>query len=311
MNEHDFLSKHQPLVFSQMKKNVEHGRIAHAYLFEGEQGTGKHQLSLWLAKRLFCQQVYANEPCQRCVNCRRIEEGEHPNIQMLQPDGQTIKVEQIRQLQKEFTKKGFEKGIQIFVLQEAEKLNISAANSLLKFLEEPEGEVLFILETQNLGKILPTIQSRCQIIHFYPLSSEKIKQQLQENGFSKENANLLVSLTNSYQKAVEISQDEWFNCAKDIVLKWFQYLYKKDAQAFVYVQKSLLAIGKEKEQQQRILLLLLALFQDQRDQQLQTQLSVLATNQAIELILQAQKKLAANVSFQNVVEQLSLRILFD
>lgn len=311
MNEQDFLSNHQPLVFSQMKKNVEHGRIAHAYLFEGEQGTGKHQLSLWLAKRLFCQQVHANEPCQTCVNCRRIEEGEHPNVQMLQPDGQTIKVEQIRQLQKEFTKKGFEKGIQIFVLQAAEKLNISAANSLLKFLEEPEGDVLFLLETQNVGKILPTIQSRCQIIHFYPLSSEKIQQQLQENGFSKENANLLVSLTNSYQKAVEISEDEWFNCAKDIVLKWFHYLNKKDAQAFVYVQKSLLAIGKEKEQQQRILLLLLALFQNQRDQQLQTQLSVLTTNQAIELILQAQKKLAANVSFQNVVEQLSLRILFD
>ncbi|NLM68072.1 MAG: DNA polymerase III subunit delta', partial [Enterococcus sp.] len=238
-------------------------------------------------------------------------EGEHPNIRVIRPDGQSIKVDQIRQLQQEFTKKGFEKGRQIFVLQEAEKLNTSAANSLLKFLEEPDGDVLFILETQNLGKIIPTIQSRCQIIHFYPLSSEKIKQQLEENGFSKENAKLLVSLTNSYQKAVEISQDEWFNCAKDVVLKWFNYLNKKDSQAFVYVQKNLLAIGKEKEQQQRILLFLLTLFQERRDEQLQAQLSVLSSNQAMELILQAQKKLAANVSFQNVVEQLSLRILFD
>ena len=311
MSEQDFLSNHQPLVFSQMKKNVEHGRIAHAYLFEGEQGTGKHQLSLWLAKRLFCQQVRENNPCGKCANCRRIAEGEHPNIRVIRPDGQSIKVDQIRQLQQEFTKKGFEKGRQIFVLQEAEKLNTSAANSLLKFLEEPDGDVLFILETQNLGKIIPTIQSRCQIIHFYPLSSEKIKQQLEENGFSKENAKLLVSLTNSYQKAVEISQDEWFNCAKDVVLKWFNYLNKKDSQAFVYVQKNLLAIGKEKEQQQRILLFLLTLFQERRDEQLQAQLSVLSSNQAMELILQAQKKLAANVSFQNVVEQLSLRILFD
>lgn len=311
MSEQDFLSNHQPLVFSQMKKNVEHGRIAHAYLFEGEQGTGKHQLSLWLAKRLFCQQVRENNPCEKCANCRRIAEGEHPNIRVIRPDGQSIKVDQIRQLQQEFTKKGFEKGRKIFVLQEAEKLNTSAANSLLKFLEEPDGDVLFILETQNLGKIIPTIQSRCQIIHFYPLSSEKIKQQLEENGFSKENAKLLVSLTNSYQKAVEISQDEWFNCAKDVVLKWFNYLNKKDSQAFVYVQKNLLAIGKEKEQQQRILLFLLTLFQERRDEQLQAQLSVLSSNQAMELILQAQKKLAANVSFQNVVEQLSLRILFD
>lgn len=311
MSEQDFLSNHQPLVFSQMKKNVEHGRIAHAYLFEGEQGTGKHQLSLWLAKRLFCQQVRENNPCEKCANCRRIAEGEHPNIRVIRPDGQSIKVDQIRQLQQEFTKKGFEKGRQIFVLQEAEKLNTSAANSLLKFLEEPDGDVLFILETQNLGKIIPTIQSRCQIIHFYPLSSEKIKQQLEENGFSKENAKLLVSLTNSYQKAVEISQDEWFNCAKDVVLKWFNYLNKKDSQAFVYVQKNLLAIGKEKEQQQRILLFLLTLFQERRDEQLQAQLSVLSSNQAMELILQAQKKLATNVSFQNVVEQLSLRILFD
>ena len=117
-----------------LKQSIEHGRLAHAYLFEGEKGTGKHQESLWLAKRLYCTNVKDNEPCHACINCLRIENNEHPNVHQVTPDGQTIKVDQIRQLQTEFAKRGFEAGRQIFILSDAETMNVQAANSLLKFL---------------------------------------------------------------------------------------------------------------------------------------------------------------------------------
>lgn len=310
MEERTFLLANQAHVFSLMKKNVEHERIAHAYLFEGDTGTGKHQMSLWLAKRLFCLAVKDNNCCNECVNCKRIATNEHPNVQIIEPDGQSIKVDQIRQLQKEFAKKGFEKGRQIFIIRQADTMNVSAANSLLKFLEEPEGEMLAILEVESLGRVLPTIQSRCQIIHFIPLNKKELSKKIQESGISEKTANLLASLTNSYDKAVEISQNEWFNGAKDVIEKWFLYLNKKDPQAFIYVQKNLLSIAKEKSQQQMILAILLYYFQLERDQMLQHQVSGSRLNANIERILQSQQKLAANVPFQGVAEQLALRILF-
>lgn len=310
MSVQDFLTTNQAHVFSLMKKNIKHGRIAHAYLFEGDKGTGKHELSLWLAQRLFCQQVREEEPCGNCVQCKRIEMEEHPNVRVIQPEGQSIKVDQIRQLQSEFSRKGFEKGMQIFIIQQADTMNVSAANSLLKFLEEPEGEMLAILEVESLGKMLPTIQSRCQIIHFNPLNKQQLVKQLQDNGINEKSANLLASLTNSYHKAVEISEDEWFNGAKDVIEQWFLYLKKKDSQAFIYVQKAIMTIAKEKQQQQDILAILLFYFQNERNQMLQHQVSGVAANREVEIILQGQQKLSANVPFQGVAEQLSLRILF-
>ncbi|MFV0558071.1 MAG: DNA polymerase III subunit delta' [Enterococcus sp.] len=309
MEEQGFLTKYQPLVFSQIKRSVEHGRLAHAYLFEGDQGTGKQQLGDWLTKRLFCTQVQQGEPCQVCNNCLRIASHEHPNVHIVSPDGQTIKVDQIRQLQTEFSKSGFESRQQVFILRDAEKMNASAANSLLKFLEEPQGRFLAILETESLGRILPTIQSRCQIIHFSPLNPRHLIEKLQSDGVGQESAQVLASLTKSYQKAVEISQDEWFNGAKDATLQWFSYLEKKDFQAFIYVQKKLVPLVKEKTQQQLVLQMLLFYLRRARDQALTDPLHVATVNQSLELVLQAEQKLRANVSFQNVCEQLVLRIM--
>lgn len=305
-----FLQEYQPLVFAQLKKSIKHGRIAHAYLFEGDKGTGKHELSLWLAKRLFCTDVQEEAPCGKCSNCVRIAQGEHPDVIQIEPDGQIIKVDQIRQLQEEFSKSGFESRLKIFILFQADKMNNSAANSLLKFLEEPVGNFLAILETESLGRILPTIQSRCQIIHFSPLSKEKLQEKLQEEGLSKETSRLLSHLTNSYHKAVEISQDEWFNETKDAVKRWVNYLLKKDPQAFIFVQKKLLGLAKEKNQQSEIFLLLLFYFQEERDRLLAQGLWGKEINRAIEAALQAQKKLQANVSFQGVAEQFSVKIIY-
>lgn len=305
-----FLQEYQPLVFAQLKKSIKHGRIAHAYLFEGDKGTGKHELSLWLAKRLFCTDVQEEAPCGKCSNCVRIAQGEHPDVIQIEPDGQMIKVDQIRQLQEEFSKSGFESRLKIFILSQADKMNNSAANSLLKFLEEPVGNFLAILETESRGRILPTIQSRCQIIHFSPLSKEKLQEKLQEEGLSKETSRLLSHLTNSYHKAVEISQDEWFNETKDAVKRWVNYLLKKDPQAFIFVQKKLLGLAKEKNQQSEIFLLLLFYFQEERDRLLAQGLWGKEINRAIEAALQAQKKLQANVSFQGVAEQFSVKIIY-
>mgnify|MGYP005982930611 CR=1 FL=1 len=307
------LQQQQPLLYKQLQKSFEHGRVAHAYLFEGDSGTGKQEYALWLSKRIFClQPTQEGDPCDQCTNCIRINDREHPDVLYIAPDGQTIKVDQIRQLKAEYSKSGVETKQKVFIIEQAEKMSTGAANSLLKFLEEPEGNVVAILETESMGKILPTILSRCQVLHFQPLPPQKMIQLLKDKGIGEKTAILLSSLTNSWEKAVEISQDEWFNEAREIINQWFDYLVKDDLQAFIYVQKRMTKVFKEKEQQKLCFDLLLAYYRQQlldTVSQGRSKAEQRKTAQRVELILDAYRKWEANVSWQSVCEQLVIRMI--
>lgn len=312
MAQENILAQMQPLVYQQLQRSFEHGRLAHAYLFEGEKGTGKHEVGIWLAQHLYCTNMNNQQPCGRCNNCQRIKNQEHPDVLVLAPDGQSIKVDQIRRLQTEFSRSGYESRKKVFLIQEAEKMNASAANSLLKFLEEPPGDFLAILETEAIGRILPTIQSRCQTLHFQELSKDSLIQKLQDQQISAEKAKLLSFLTNSLGKAVEISEDEWFNEAKDLIYQWFVYLDKRDTQAFIYVQKRLVKVFKEKKQQFTVFSILMYYYQEAQKQAITSGEygKVKRLNQTIERILLAEQKLRSNVSFQAVAEQFVLQTIF-
>lgn len=312
MTESELLQQQQPLLYKQLQKSFEHGRLAHAYLFEGDTGTGKQEFGLWMAKHVFCTNLIDDNPCNQCNNCLRINDNEHPDVLRIAPDGQTIKVNQIRELKAEFSKSGVETAQKVFLIQAADKMSVGAANSLLKFLEEPEGKVLAILETTSLTKILPTIQSRCQVLHFQPLVKKKLVDALVENGIGIKTATLLAELTNSFDKAVEISQDEWFNEAREIIQQWFDYLKNNDLQAFIYVQKKMSKTFKEKDQQALSFDLLLVYYRQLLEESVTTQQAKKVIEdqaQRVELILKARQKWEANVGWQNVCEQLVIRMI--
>ncbi|WP_407856554.1 DNA polymerase III subunit delta' [Enterococcus hailinensis] len=311
MEETEKLETIQPIVFRQLQNSFEHGRLAHAYLFEGDQGTGKAALALWFTKHLFCLDLQDNMPCEKCNNCLRINSREHPDVVEIEPDGQSIKVDQIRALQSELTKSGFESAKKVVIIHQAEKMNTNSANSLLKFLEEPPANFMIILETQSLGKILPTIRSRCQIIHFQGLSTQRLQARLEAEQIPTKTASLLANLTNSYGKAVEISKDEWFNEARDAVIQWFNYLEKNDSQAFIYVQKKLVKTFRDKQQQQLAFEMLAYYVKEKRNQVIKQDPAALDKyNYLLEEVLLASQKLEANVLFQNIAEQITLRIVF-
>jgi DNA polymerase-3 subunit delta' len=311
MEEAKKLQTIQPIVFRQLQNSFEHGRLAHAYLFEGDQGTGKAELALWFAKHQFCLNLQEEMPCETCNNCLRITSKDHPDVVEIEPDGQSIKVDQIRALQSELTKSGFESAKKVVIIHQAEKMNTNSANSLLKFLEEPPANFMIILETQSLGKILPTIRSRCQIIHFQALSTERLQSRLEAEQIPEKTAKLLANLTNSYTKAVEISKDELFNEARDVVIQLFNYLEKNDPQAFIYVQKKMVRTFKDKAQQQLAFEMLAYFVKEKRDQVMrQNQIGVEKYNYLLEDVLFASQKLEANVSFQNIAEQITLHIVY-
>ncbi|OXM82624.1 DNA polymerase III subunit delta' [Paenibacillus rigui] len=164
-----------------LQNSLRTDKVSHAYIFTGPSGTGRRQMALTFAQALYCQ-VLPDDACGECLDCRKVEHGNHPDLHWVKPDGASIKIEQIRELQKQFSYKAGSSGLKMYVLEDADKMTVQAANSLLKFLEEPTSRVVAILITDNGNALLPTIKSRAQWIPFTPMSRERMAAILNQEG---------------------------------------------------------------------------------------------------------------------------------
>src|SRR5690625_4455462 len=160
----------QPLASKIMMNSFLKNRVSHAYLIQGTRGTGKKSLATLIAMTIFCTDVTGVEPCQKCHVCKRILSRNHPDVHWIDPDGQSIKTEQIKALQAEFGYQGMESTKKVYIITNAEALTTNASNRILKFLEEPELEATALLLTDNGQGIIPTIRSSCQIIDLQMLN---------------------------------------------------------------------------------------------------------------------------------------------
>lgn len=242
------VEKKQPELQKMFAHAMTSNRLGHAYLFEGARGTGKLALAEWIAQTIFCEQKKSGLACGECRNCRRLIEGNQPDLIRVEPDGQSIKVDQIRQLKAEFSKSAIEGSKKVYIINQAEKMTISAANSLLTFLEEPGIDTYLFLLTTVKENILPTIRSRCQIIHFQPLSKEVMTEVFREEGILENYIGVLSTLTNDSEEAKRLQEDEWFQEIQEKVWHWFNQLNKRDSLAFIYVQTDLIPLIKERTQ---------------------------------------------------------------
>ncbi|WP_312474540.1 DNA polymerase III subunit delta' [Neobacillus sp.] len=323
----DQLEELQPAILRMIKNSIVKNRVAHAYLFEGMRGTGKREIGLLLTKALFCESIIDGfKPCEDCHNCRRVNSGNHPDVHIVEPDGLSIKVDQIRNLQAEFSKKGVESLKKVYLISGADKMSVSASNSLLKFLEEPSAETVAFLLTEQPQQMLPTILSRCQILAFHPLSPQAMIKQLVENGVESVKAPLLAQLTNNLDEALKLNVDEWFAQAQKIVLKLYEVLEKNSLEALVTLQSEWFQHFKEKEQIHRGLDLLLLIFKDllyihldkqeqivfkgesERLKQFALKTSVRRLSIQMSAILGAKRKLEKNMNPQLMMEQLVLKL---
>lgn len=317
----------QPVAATLLKNSIRRSRMAHAYLFEGGRGTGKKEAAQLLAKTLFCLQPADDFfPCESCSNCLRISHGTHPDVHLVEPDGLSIKKEQIKALQHEFSKRAVESKRKLYMIADAEKMSTGAANSLLKFLEEPNPGTTAVLMTTQLHRILPTILSRCQVVSFKPVPPAILKQQLIEGGVSPNLAPLLSHMTSHLEEALELSNDEWFAQARKIVLKLYTTLSKSPSRAMVFLQEAWFGHFKEKNQLDLGLDLLIWIYKDllsihlgkQEDVVYPDQLNLFSADllscsprslaEKLAAILDAKKKLGANVNQQLLMEQLVLNL---
>ena len=164
-------------------------RIPHAFLFLGHEGTGRKKFALELAKTLNCKNNSHNpqEPCDECISCNKINNNLHPDVQVIGFEWQArledkevekqkaIKIDTIRELQKEVNLKPSEGKWKVFIIEPAEKITLEAANCLLKTLEEPPQWTVIILLAQHKENLPATVVSRTQIITFAPLPQKEIE----------------------------------------------------------------------------------------------------------------------------------------
>jgi DNA polymerase-3 subunit delta' len=192
-----------------LRRSLRSGKTAHSYLFEGISGCGRKKSALALIQALFCKAL-PDDACGVCASCRKIETGNHPDIHMLAPlpDKRDISIDQLREMQRELSLRPYEAPRKACIIDPAERLNVSSANSLLKTLEEPPGNALIILLTENAGMLLPTVRSRCQLIRFAPLSPEHVLTLLERSGMAPEAAALVAPMSGgSLQRALELDNE--------------------------------------------------------------------------------------------------------
>ncbi|MFF5997060.1 DNA polymerase III subunit delta' [Lysinibacillus sp. KU-BSD001] len=252
----------QPIVMKQLQTIYGKNRMAHAYIFDGEKGTGKRDVMTFFVKLLLCENPLENVPCETCRHCIRIDSGNHPNIKQIEPEGQFVKIDQIRDLIAEMMMTGVESGRKIYVIHHADKLNTASANMLLKFLEEPDGEVTAILLTEQIQGILPTIRSRCQHIKFSKVPRQILIERLVEQGVTHSMASTVSIITNELETAMMLANDEQFAHARKTVLKLVETVRHNVHEALLLVHEDWLPSFKEKSDMEQVLDLLLFAYRD-------------------------------------------------
>ena len=285
----------QPLQFERFVHILEQGQLNHAYLFSGN--FGSLEMALFLSKSLFCSEKNGIFPCEKCRNCKLIEQEEFPDVTMIKPQNQVIKTERIRELVSQFSQSGIENQRQVFIIEQAEKMHVNAANSLLKVIEEPQSEIYIFFLTNDEDQMLPTIRSRTQIFQFKKQVSTLISQ-LEEAGLVKNKAKLLAQFSQSQTEADKLVHQAGFWALVDESERLFAWLLAHKKESYLQVAK-LTSLADDKEKQDQVIRVLEVLAG-------QEIFNVSARN-ILQHIIQARKMWRDNVSFQNALEYLVLQ----
>ena len=159
---------------------IARGRVGHAYLFIGPEGVGRATLAWLFAQALLCQGE--EPPCDSCRSCQLVKAGTHPDLQVVRPDGATIRIEQMRAVRASVAHRPLLGGHRVYLLAEMERLSEAAANSFLLTLEEPPPGVVFIGWALAGVELLPTILSRCLVARLQPLAVPALAKVLVDQG---------------------------------------------------------------------------------------------------------------------------------
>ena len=204
----DDYKESQPIVYQILKNAIINDKCSHAYLIETGGFYDSFNFTMSFIKSLLCpQKKLTKENCGNCHQCEVINSKNFPEIEIIAPDGLWIKKEQLQKLQKEFNTKALIGNKRVYIITKADRLNKSAANSILKFLEEPDNNLVAILLADNIYNVLSTIRSRCQIL------------KLKSSNISNENLTPIQKLKQITKKVIFKKADSFHLLKFEILIK--------------------------------------------------------------------------------------------
>ena len=201
-----------------LKHALQNEKVSHSYLFLGISGIGKKIIATEFAKSILClnEKIY----CNNCKSCLEFDTNNHPDFNIIEPDGNKIKIEQIRELQKRIQEKPIISNNKVYIIDFADTMTTEAQNCLLKTLEEPPEFATIILLGNNESAFLPTIKSRCMILSCKPIQDSELKTFLEQNyGMKNITQNMLDRFQGSVGKAIELKDKEEYQKLEEIIDK--------------------------------------------------------------------------------------------
>ena len=187
-----------------LESAIKTNNILHSYLFVGTEGIGKSIFAKKFAKMILCVNENKQECNNKCEACIKFDNNNNPDFEFIEPDGNNIKIDQIRQMNSKVMEKPIISEKKVYIINDSEKMTKEAQNSLLKTLEEPPQYVVIILICSKENDLLNTIKSRCTKIKFNDLSNEEINEYLKLNNYGILENNFLNLSQGSIKKAIGV-----------------------------------------------------------------------------------------------------------
>lgn len=224
----------QPLVYKTIISINENKNNNHAFLFNVNDVHNFKDIIINFVKSILCPK---HGECGGCSVCNRIDNNNFPELIILETNGLTIKKEQLINLKKNFSKKSFEGKFRIYIIYDVDKFNQESANSILKFLEEPEENIIAVLTTNQINKVMSTIKSRCQIINLIKTTNfvhemstkDKINNillNIVETKISEEKVEMYINSIVELVKMIDEKKKKVLARAKDV---WHKYFIDKES----------------------------------------------------------------------------------
>ena len=227
----------QPVAYQMLKNALDSNKTSHAYLLTGDKSSNKEDVALLLAQSMVCENKVDGFGCGQCSSCLRIKNKQYADFIWIDGRKETIKKEAIIEVQRTFSTTTLEKyGKKIYVIEGCENASISALNSLLKFLEEPLGDVTAILCTDQVDRLLPTIVSRCQIVPLRTSNRNQLYEEAISNLVDKLDSHILSKLLNKTDEIIEFSTKEEYESALTLWLGFIEIMARDPKEALFYLQ---------------------------------------------------------------------------
>lgn len=252
-----------------LRKQISHGQVRHAYLITGPDAVGKRTLAFRFAQALNCENAEeTGDPCGDCRACRLTHDRVYPDLHIVEAEltGGVLKVDQVRQLLRKLSLAPYEGRWRVGVFLRFQEANDSAANALLKTLEEPAPKVVLLLTARSAEALLPTIVSRCEVIPLRTLASTELATALQGLGEDKERSQLLAGLSSGRPgRALQVAQaPKILEKRHEIIDDFLNLLKMNRAERFAYAERisSARELAKRREKATEVLEVWLSLWRD-------------------------------------------------